>query len=398
MKIAWFHSHLLNWSGGTKFLYEMLKRLNARMDITIFVEAADEKLKAIFEESGLKVVLFTRTKSSKSLLYWALSPIHIFQEIHWIRQNVRGFDIYVSSIFPMNYLLYKARKRPHLFFCFEPFAFIHDLGMINGYPWEKRLALKTLRFLYAQKDVKAGQAADEILTLNTDVAKSITQTYARPAISTYMGVDIDSFKHYTENPYAARYGGKKIIIHSTDYTPLKRTWFLIQSMNPIVKRIPNALLLITHSQDEHKEKLSMQNYIHEHGLDPHVEFLEFLDYDVLPKYYSLADVAVYPGIGYGAAACSYFVLECMACETPCVRTRTTTEEIVDGVSGFLFNPEDAQDMEEKIIKLLEDKDLAVSMGKNARKTVLDRYQWNLVMENFLCIFKKHLELVGYKDG
>ncbi|MBI3306663.1 MAG: glycosyltransferase family 4 protein [Candidatus Omnitrophica bacterium] len=393
MKIAWFHSHLLNWSGGTKFLYETLKRLNTHVDITVYVEAADEKLKAIFEESGIKVISFTRTKSSKSLSYWTFFPFHIFQEIDWIRRNVKNFDIYVSSFFPMNYLLYKANRKPHLFYCFEPFVFIHDLEMINGFPWTKRLALHLLRFLYSQKDIKASQAADEILTLNSDVAKSISQTYGKGSSLTYMGVDIDSFKPYPNTPYAAKYASKKVIIHSTDYTPLKRTWFLIESMKNIIKQVPNAALLITHSQDDAAEKQRMEKYIHEQSLDQHVEFLEFLDYAVLPQYYSLADIAVYSGIGDGAAASSYFVLECMACETPCVRTNTTTEEIIDNYSGYLFQPNDRREMEEKIIKLLTDKELSSKMGKNARKTVLDRYNWNLVTQNFLQAFKRHLDLV-----
>ncbi|MBI3306462.1 MAG: glycosyltransferase family 4 protein [Candidatus Omnitrophica bacterium] len=393
MKIAWFHSHLLNWSGGTKFLYETLKRLNERVDITIFVEAADEKLQAIFEESGIKVVAFTRTRSSKSHTYWLFFPFFIVQEIFWVYRKVKNFDMYVSSFFPMNYVLFKAGKKPHIFFCFEPFVFIHDQDMINGFGLQKRLALHFLRFLYAKKDIRASRAADSILTLNADVAKSVTQTYNREPGLTYMGVDIDSFRHYPDTPYAQKYASKKVIIHSTDYTPLKRTWFLIQSMENIIKRVPNAVLLITHSQDDRREKQKMENYIHEHGLDQHVEFLEFLDYAVLPQYYSLADIAVYPGIGCGAAASSYFVLECMACETPCVRTNTTTEETADGVSGYLFDPYDSNDMEEKIIRLLTDKNLAVKMGKNARKTVLDRYNWNLVTNNFLQAFKKHLDFV-----
>lgn len=390
MSIAWFHSHIQNWAGGTKFLFETVKRLNRKASVTLFVEAASPEILRMFEAENVRVVILTKTRSSKSKLYWLLFPHHLARETEWVRKNVAGFDVYVSSMFPMNVILMNAGKRPHICFCFEPFAFFHDRDMIQGFRSVNRAALKILARLHADKDIAATRSADEVLAIHDGIGKWISKIYGRQAVYTYLGVDTETFRHCEDNRLCKKFAGRTVIIHSTDYTPLKRTWFLIKAMAEIVKKAPEALLLVTHSQEDRSEQKTMKNFIRENGLENNVRLLGFVDYDDLPGYYSLARTAVYPGIGAGASACSLFVLECMACETPCVRTNTSTEETVDGQSGYLFEPDDEKAMQDAILKLLADEPLAHVMGKNARQAALKKYTWDSVIDAFLAAFKKHL--------
>ena len=122
------------------------------------------------------------------------------------------------------------------------------------------------------------------------------------------------------------------------------------------------------------EQLDVQN---------HVEILGFVENEKLPYYYSLADVAVYPGIGSGASAASLFVLEAMACETPVVRTSDSLEEVIDGESGFLFHPNEIEDMVKKIVHLLKDDGLRKGMGIQARERVKTLYNWDSVSKIIL---------------
>lgn len=382
-KVAWFHTHILNWSGGTRFIYETLKRLNKEVDVTLFVEAADKKINRMFEDEGIKVVIFSKTKSSKSMLYWLFFPFYVHKETRWIKKNVSGFGVYISSMFPMNYLLYKARKRPHLCFCFEPFAFFHDKDMISGFGFFKRNLLRFLAFFHIKKDVVSTKSVEKILTVNSGVVKWIRKVYGRSAIPTYLGIDTDYFKHYSNNRLSKKYFGKKVIIHSTDYTPLKRTWFLLGSIKNIIKKVPNTLLIITCSQENTIEKKKMERFIKNNNLQKNVNIIGFVNHNELPLYYDLAEVCVYPGIGSGASACSYFVLECMASETPCVRTNNSDDETVDNYSGYLFEPNNRTRMETKITELLNNKRRSEEMGKNSRKTILKRYKWDSVVTIFL---------------
>jgi starch synthase len=83
-------------------------------------------------------------------------------------------------------------------------------------------------------------------------------------------------------------------------------------------------------------------------------------------------------------------LEAMACETAVVATRTggIPEIVVDGETGFLVplpggqatgEPSDpvrfAEELAERINRLIDDPSLATSMGKAGRRRVVDHFTW-----------------------
>lgn len=65
------------------------------------------------------------------------------------------------------------------------------------------------------------------------------------------------------------------------------------------------------------------------------------------------------------------VLEAMAASKPVVATNTggIAEVIVEGKTGFLVAPQDIKSMSEKLINLLEDKNLREKMGQNAKDSL-----------------------------
>ena len=85
-----------------------------------------------------------------------------------------------------------------------------------------------------------------------------------------------------------------------------------------------------------------------------VEFLGFLPYEDLPRYYSLADVLLQTGTaaGSGATTMSLPVKEALACGTAVVRSEATDEDVEDGVSGYLVNPLDVEATGARISMLL----------------------------------------------
>jgi glycosyltransferase involved in cell wall biosynthesis len=65
--------------------------------------------------------------------------------------------------------------------------------------------------------------------------------------------------------------------------------------------------------------------------------------------------------------------EAAACGVPTIGTNVggIPEAIVDGETGFVINPENATDLAEKMILLLDNRDLAESMGRRGREMVCD---------------------------
>ena len=67
------------------------------------------------------------------------------------------------------------------------------------------------------------------------------------------------------------------------------------------------------------------------------------------------------------------------------------EMMVDGKTGFLVKEGNANDIVEKISKILDDKQLAIEMGKNGSKFIKEQFNWELVAKKFLRTIEPYLK-------
>lgn len=135
----------------------------------------------------------------------------------------------------------------------------------------------------------------------------------------------------------------------------------------------------------------LEHQVEQTGLSGRVTFLGHIPNHLTPLYYSFADIYVQPSIvdsdgnteGLGVT-----LLEAMACETPCVGSKTggIPDIIIDGQNGFLIEPADPVQLVDKISILLRDKDLRIKMGKQGRRFVEDNYSWDAKAKNLLKIY------------
>lgn len=106
----------------------------------------------------------------------------------------------------------------------------------------------------------------------------------------------------------------------------------------------------------------------------------------LRRYYQNATIYVLPSYYEGLPTS---LLEAMSCGIPSIATDVegSSEVITDGETGLLVPPRDARLLAEAILKLLDDEDLQSRIGANARKHVLDNYDWPLVVDRIEAIYK-----------
>ena len=209
-KIAWFHSHFLIWAGGTKFVFEITKRLNKIIPVDIYVEQCSEHIRNLFKEEGITVRTIN-TSSSMSKLYWLFFPFYLRRNVKKISQIKSNYQAFVTSMFPMNYALRQANVTNYLTYIFEPFAFFHDRDMINGFPIAQRILLKILAFIYKGWDMKGVQDSNKIMTINKGTQYWIKEIYKQESITSLLGVDSDRYLP-NELPLPKKYQNKKIII------------------------------------------------------------------------------------------------------------------------------------------------------------------------------------------
>jgi sugar transferase (PEP-CTERM/EpsH1 system associated) len=97
--------------------------------------------------------------------------------------------------------------------------------------------------------------------------------------------------------------------------------------------------------------------------------------DMLP-YLQQAEIFVHPHSG--GSGIQNKLLEAMACGCPVVTTQTGTQGIpaIDGVNIMIGNSDD--EIADKIITLINDNELAVTIGKAARSAIVENLSWNVV--------------------
>ena len=97
----------------------------------------------------------------------------------------------------------------------------------------------------------------------------------------------------------------------------------------------------------------------------------------LPHIYAASDVVVLPSLieGFGIV-----LLEAMATAKPCVAAKAggTEDAIEDTVTGFLVPPANPKALFEKLLMLIDDKDLSLKFGNAGRKRVEKMFTWERV--------------------
>jgi glycosyltransferase involved in cell wall biosynthesis len=394
MKIAWLHTHFINWMGGTKFIFEVIKSISkvSGVEIEVFVEKTSGFAKEQYIEIGVPIHITTDVSSS-DFYYWPLLLKYIRKNRAILSDKIAKFDIAIASMFPMNAVIAKLPIRK-VQYCFEPYSVFYDREMIKGLPLFhlKRWAAPFFSTLFKRLDIESTRTMEIVFTLNEVTRSTLKEIYEVDAIPTFAGIDLNVFKPTLSQTLMNEYEGKRILIHSTDFTPIKGTNLIIQALPMIVDEFNNALLLITSTVQNEKEKERLLKQARNLGIEQNIKFLGFLPYDQLPAYYSLAEVLLQAGVGVmaGATSMSLPVKEAMACGTPAIRHPVTNEDVEDNISGYLVDATDTKRYAEAVRKILKDRKKTELMGSSARETVVSKYSWDSVRDIILTNLEKLL--------
>lgn len=109
----------------------------------------------------------------------------------------------------------------------------------------------------------------------------------------------------------------------------------------------------------------------------------------MPFIYSSADIFVLPSKNeiFGMV-----LLESMACGTPVVSTPVPAAKdlIIDGENGLIVPFSNPEKLAEAILRVLNEDELKISLGKNARRTIETKYDWNIIAKQYIHIFQNIL--------
>lgn len=123
------------------------------------------------------------------------------------------------------------------------------------------------------------------------------------------------------------------------------------------------------------------------GLNSSVSFMPFVPITEIPKYIAASDIIVLP-FSY-AATTSRSLLEAMALGKPIVTTEVgeISKVVENGKDAILVKP-NKQEISQAIKKLLDDRELALRLGKDARKKVEEKYSIDNIVESTISVYNE----------
>jgi glycosyltransferase involved in cell wall biosynthesis len=163
--------------------------------------------------------------------------------------------------------------------------------------------------------------------------------------------------------------------------------YFVRAAAIITQNIPKVrFLIIGEGDNEVMDRIIKESKAL--GLTDQLIFLGFRE-DV-PELLSIMDVFVLSSISEGL---SIATIEAMAAGVPVVVTKSggPQEVVIEGVTGFLVPSEDEKSLAEKVVLLLKNKELAISMGKVAQAQVRAKFNLERMIGNYQMVYQECLE-------
>jgi phosphatidylinositol alpha-1,6-mannosyltransferase len=220
------------------------------------------------------------------------------------------------------------------------------------------------------------------------ISKPLTRKSATEMVKIAPGIDT---AHFIPQPDAMQkrkelgLQDKKIIISVGRLVHRKGQDNLIQAMPAVLKKIPNAHLLLVGEGPyrKHLEKLVMKS-----SLEQNVTFAGRIMYDRLPSYLSAADLFAMPSrsrfFGLEVEGLGIVYLEASACGIPVVAGNSggAPDAVLEGVTGLCVDGTNIEQITAAIVEICSDAERASHMGAAGRNWIVNQWRWDIWSKEF----------------
>jgi glycosyltransferase involved in cell wall biosynthesis len=308
-----------------------------------------------------------------------------------------GADIiHAHNTYPCGYAVSRLSHKKPLPFVMTPHG--KDIRKIPEIDFGMRLdPIKTLK-------IKAALDRAQLLTaISSSIKQSLVDAGASEdkIINIPNGIDLERFRRGAALTARKKWEIKddcRIILTVGNYRPLKGHEILIKAMPSILRRHPDAQLLIvgrdTGTLNKTIKDVGLADNVILTGAIPfYVSDRQCLDggmgkTDLLAALYRICDVYVSASMNEGAEGLSLSLLDAMGAGKAVVATDISGNRdlIADGKTGLLVPPSDSATIARAVVKILDDKVLQKKISDGARE-VATRYSWENVAKQYLSVYR-----------
>lgn len=226
--------------------------------------------------------------------------------------------------------------------------------------------------------------ADKIYAVSEDIAKRIISNFKIPVqnVETVpIGVNTELFQ-----PIINQNKSNKIIVFSNRSLEWQ---YNIETLLYAAKIIKSKNLnIIFQIVGDGKLSDKLKSMANELDINDTVTFLGYIEgHNNLPKYLNQCEIYVSTAITDGTPVS---VLEAMSCGCACIATNVggVPEWIQHNVNGVLIPPQNPDHLANTIIELANDAEKRKRIGIAARKTILEKGDWNTIMKRIRNDYRK----------
>ncbi|MCK4793724.1 MAG: glycosyltransferase family 4 protein [Desulfobacteraceae bacterium] len=328
-------------------------------EVSIFSLEADIKPP---DDVTLEVMEMPRN-STLQKIYRIIMPLDIYKAIKWV-PRLKRFDVIYAHFYPMIWFAYLAQKiygvkfiyynhgtpPPELLSNFIEKTYIRIIAILTS--WIIRRANSAICISrYLQKDL-------EKMNLNSEVV--------------YNKIEVNKFSEGLDSLRIRKnykLGDYPLILYVGRISPHKGCHLLIEAFRILNRKFNSAKLVIVG-----KYTFPLHGYYNtlQQIADDSVIFTGYVPDEELPYYYAACDVYATGTIWEGF---NLPLAEAQACGKPVVAfdIGPHPEIVKDGETGFLVPAQDVKALAEAMIRLLEDKELRLKMGKRGAQFINQKF-------------------------
>jgi glycosyltransferase involved in cell wall biosynthesis len=159
---------------------------------------------------------------------------------------------------------------------------------------------------------------------------------------------------------------------------------LIRAIPLVLKQVPQTIFIIGGGGEQRDYLKNLANSL---GVSSAIRFVGWIPHDELPKYLASSDVYVSTSL---SDSTSLSLQEAMACELPPVVTDlpANREWVLDGENGFIVHINDKQILAERIVYLIENKEVMKKFGKSCREIIKEKAEYKKEMGKVEELYKE----------
>jgi glycosyltransferase involved in cell wall biosynthesis len=311
-------------------------------------------------------------------------------------------DIILWSVSALDYLylnIFKQIDIPIIGMFTGPIYKLSDITRIGTHEILKNIRFLSVHIIYASlpalfiRNVVNSPQCNKIFVMSRKNKEIIAEMGGDQNKVVHIPAGIDEYDFETSEEYNSIISKYDIdessfnILYFGSPLTIRGIDSLIKAVSKVKNEFPCVKLLILSRRRDNElssEELDTQNLIFKLGIEKNVQIISgFLDKDKVKKFIGFSDLIALP-FKIVPSDVPTSILESMALGKTVISTAVDgIPELLEDGRGFLVKPNKEEDLAEKIIFSIKNRDLTKSMGKKAASYMQTYPRWHDVSESVI---------------